>query len=95
MKVQTQPAEAVVPKRGAGTRDQVARQVAGMDSIEVKATIPDAQIEKALLRYNLTVDNDEERYISGERFHLSCPVPAGTRHQPWRRSGAAIEGLLP
>jgi hypothetical protein len=63
MKVQTQPAAMEVPKRGAGTRDQVARQVAGMDTIEVKATIPDAQIEKALLRYNLTVDNDEERYI--------------------------------
>jgi len=50
-------------KRGAATRDQVARQVAGVDAIEIKATIPDTQVEEALDRYGLTVDNDEERYI--------------------------------
>jgi hypothetical protein len=52
-----------VAKRGAATRDQVARQVAGVDAIEIKATIPDPQVEEALNRYGLTVDNDEERYI--------------------------------
>ena len=50
-------------KRGSATRNRVGKQVAGVDAIEVKATIPDAQIDGALTRYNLTVDNDEERYI--------------------------------
>lgn len=52
-----------VARRGAATRGQVARQIAGVDAIEIKATIPDGQIEEALNRYALTVDNDEERYI--------------------------------
>lgn len=51
------------PKRGAATRDQVAKKLAGVDAIEIKVTIPDAQIDTALSRYNLTIDNDEERYI--------------------------------
>jgi hypothetical protein len=45
------------------TRDQVARQVAGSTGIEVKATIPGDQVDAALYRFNLTVDNDQERYI--------------------------------
>ena len=49
--------------RGASTRGQVARKLAGVDAIEIKMTIPDAQIDAALKRYHLTVDNDEERYI--------------------------------
>jgi len=51
------------PKRGAATRGQVAKILAGVDAIEIKVTIPDAQIDAALKRYNLTIDNDEERYI--------------------------------
>ena len=51
------------PRRGTATRDQVARKLAGVDAIEIKVTIPDAQIDAALNRYNLTIDNDEERYI--------------------------------
>jgi hypothetical protein len=50
-------------KRGAATHGQVARKLAGVDAIEIKVTIPDTQIDAALNRYNLTVDNDEERYI--------------------------------
>jgi hypothetical protein len=50
-------------ERGAATRNQVADKVAGVDAIEIKVTIPDAQVEPALSRYGLTVDNDEERYI--------------------------------
>lgn len=50
-------------KRGASTHGQVARELAGVDSIEIKVTIPDKQIDAALNRYNLTVDNDEERTI--------------------------------
>ena len=50
-------------RRGASTRGQVARQLAGVDAIEIKVTIPDAQVDAALKRYKLTVDNDEERYI--------------------------------
>ncbi|MGE5152748.1 MAG: hypothetical protein ACM3ST_01920 [Bdellovibrio bacteriovorus] len=49
--------------RGAATKDRVANLTAGTDAIEVKATIPDHQIEAALARYGLTVDNDEERYV--------------------------------
>ncbi len=50
-------------QRGAVTRGQVAQKLAGVDAIEIKATVPDHQIEPALVRYGLTVDNDEERYI--------------------------------
>ena len=50
-------------RRGAATKDQIGQLVAGVDAIEVKATIPDHQIEPSLHRYQLTVDNDEERYI--------------------------------
>lgn len=50
-------------KRGDATRDQIGKLVAGVEAIEVKATIPDAQLDSALSRYNLTVDNAEERYI--------------------------------
>jgi len=35
-------------KRGAATRGQVARELAGVDAIEIKVTIPDAQIDTAL-----------------------------------------------
>lgn len=49
--------------RGAATRDQVARKLAGADAVEIKATVPEHQIDAALHRYGLTVDNDEERYI--------------------------------
>jgi hypothetical protein len=49
--------------RGAATRNKVADKVAGVDAIEIKVTIPDAQVEPALSRYGLTVDNAEERYI--------------------------------
>ena len=45
------------------TRGRIGRQVAGTDGIEVKATVADGQIDFALDRYGLTVDNDEQRYI--------------------------------
>ena len=41
----------------------ISQMVFGAEAIEIKATIPDAQIENALIRFNLTLDNDEERYI--------------------------------
>jgi len=50
-------------RRGAASESAVGKLVAGVDAIEVKATIPDHQIDAALARYDLTVDNDEERYI--------------------------------
>jgi hypothetical protein len=49
--------------RGAATRGQIAAKLAGVDAIEIKATIPESQIDPVLARYNLTVDNDEQRYI--------------------------------
>jgi hypothetical protein len=59
----TKAATTSAPQRGSATRDQVARQVAGVDAIEIKATIPGVQIEEALQRFGLNVDNDQERYI--------------------------------
>jgi hypothetical protein len=49
--------------RGAATKNRIGGLMAGVDSIEVKATLPDHQIDGALGRYQLSVDNDEERYI--------------------------------
>jgi hypothetical protein len=50
-------------ERGARTRGKVAQLVTGADAIEIKVTIPDKQIRVGLKRFNLTADNDEERYI--------------------------------
>ena len=50
-------------KRGEATRGQVAALVSGAKAIEIKVTIPDAQVDSTLARFGLTVDNDEERYI--------------------------------
>ena len=46
-----------------GTQDKITKMVFGAEAIEIKATIPDTQIENALIRFNLSLDNDEERYI--------------------------------
>ncbi len=53
----------VVATRGPTTRDRVARQVVGVEAIEVKATISETEVDGALHRFNMTVNNDEERYI--------------------------------
>ncbi|MGB9493493.1 MAG: hypothetical protein WCA83_01665 [Azonexus sp.] len=50
-------------KRGIATRGRVARMVSGAEGIEIKATIPEAQIDKALVRFNLNADNDQDRFI--------------------------------
>lgn len=50
-------------KRGAETRGQVAKAMAGAEAIEFKATIPDHQVREALKRFGLTQRNDEERYF--------------------------------
>ena len=50
-------------KSETATQGKITKMIFGADAIEIKATIPDAQIEKALTRYSLTLDNDEERYI--------------------------------
>ncbi len=63
MKSAVQNVAAGAAKRERATRERVGPQVAGVDAIEVKATIPEAHIDGALARYNLTVDNDEERFI--------------------------------
>lgn len=52
-----------IPERGAATRGQVSKTLTGVDAIEIKVTVPEAQIDAALNRYKLTIDNDEERYI--------------------------------
>lgn len=50
-------------ERGAATQGKVARAIEGAESIEIKATISDHQIDGALARFGLTARNDEERYI--------------------------------
>jgi len=50
-------------ERGAATRGKVAAAMAGAEAIEIKATIPDRQIQIAMKRYGLTESNDEERFI--------------------------------
>ena len=50
-------------ERGAATRGKVAKAVAGAEAIEIKATIPDHQIQAALAQFGLKRRNDEERYI--------------------------------
>src|SRR5262245_28528325 len=42
---------------------RVAKLTTGADAIEIKATVPHHQIARALKRYNLTRNNDEERLI--------------------------------
>jgi hypothetical protein len=44
------------------TKGQVTQTMAGVDDVEIKATIPDHQIDEALRSYNLKKDNNE-RYI--------------------------------
>jgi hypothetical protein len=46
----------------AETRGQVARTMAGTESVEIKATIPDKQVDLVLETYGLQLD-DNERYI--------------------------------
>jgi hypothetical protein len=47
---------------GEETRGQIARTMAGAEGVEIKATIPDKQIDAALEIYKLRLDNNE-RYI--------------------------------
>jgi hypothetical protein len=47
---------------GLETRGQVARTVAGTEGVEIKATIPESQVDLALQLYGLSLD-DNERYI--------------------------------
>jgi hypothetical protein len=37
--------------------------VSGANSIEIKATIPESQVDSTLARFGLTIANDQERYI--------------------------------
>jgi hypothetical protein len=50
-------------ERGEATRGKVAALVSGANAIEIKVTIPEAQVDGTLARFGLTVDNDDERYI--------------------------------
>src|SRR5262245_25949656 len=52
-----------VMERGETTRGKVAALVSGANAIEIKATIPESQVDSTLARFGLTVANDEERYI--------------------------------
>src|SRR5262245_61331032 len=50
-------------ERGEATRGKLAAMVSGANSIEIKATIPETQVDSTLARFGLTIANDEERYI--------------------------------
>jgi hypothetical protein len=51
-------------QRGVMTRGRYARLMEGAEAIEIKATIPTRQVQAALKRYQLTRNNDEQRFIS-------------------------------
>jgi len=50
-------------ERGDATRGKVAALVSGANSIEIKATIPESQVDSTLARFGLTIANEQERYI--------------------------------
>lgn len=49
--------------RGKATHGRVAKAVAGAQAIEIKATVPDHQVQAALTHFGLSPRNDEERFI--------------------------------
>ena len=50
-------------KPEASAQGKITEMVCSVEAVEIKATILDEHIERTLARFNLTVDNDEERYI--------------------------------
>ena len=50
-------------QRGAATKGKVASQMVGTETVEIKATIPTPQVQKALKRHGLDQNNDDERYV--------------------------------
>src|SRR5215510_4360230 len=52
-----------VTMRGEATRGKVAALVSGANTIEIKATIPESQVDSTLARFGLTIANEQERYI--------------------------------
>ena len=50
-------------ERGAQTRGYYARLLAGTETLEIKATIPQRQIMETRDRYELSTHNDDERFI--------------------------------
>lgn len=50
-------------ERGAETQGQVARLMAGVGSVEIKATVPEKQVEAALARYQLKPGDDDQRFV--------------------------------
>jgi hypothetical protein len=53
----------IIKTRGAATQGRAAALVAGSDFVEIKATIPPAQVAHAMQRFDLHTGNDEERFI--------------------------------
>lgn len=50
-------------ERGKATRGRIAALLAGSDSIEIKATIPESQVRKFLKRFKLKLDTGQQRLI--------------------------------
>jgi len=50
-------------QRGKATMGRVAKATAGAENIEIKATVPEHQVQPALDKFKLSADNDEERLI--------------------------------
>lgn len=53
----------IIKIRGAETKGRAAKAVAGSDFVEIKATVPPAQVAEAMARFGLHADNDEERFV--------------------------------
>ena len=60
---------------GVETRGQVARVMEGAGGVEIKATIPEKQVDMALQAYNLRPSNNE-RYI----YFFDTPQLEAVRH---------------
>jgi hypothetical protein len=78
-------------ERGVTTRGKVAALVSGANAIEIKATIPESQVDSTLARFGLTIANDQERYIY---FYDTADLDPnqGLRRRRRRRRRARLDG---
>jgi hypothetical protein len=53
----------IIKSRGAHTRGRAAKAVAGSDFVEIKATVPPHLVARAMERFDLHAENDEERFV--------------------------------
>ena len=67
-------------ERGVATRGKVAKQIAGAEDIEIKATLPDHQIKSALTRFGLTMSNERRAHLHLFLRHAEARPPCLGNH---------------